>query len=73
MNLSWELRCPIEFRIRVVAAISGWNTFKSVEILLLKLIDAEESVLSFEMCTGMEMLICRPVMNPNSLIRSNLV
>jgi hypothetical protein len=28
MNLSRELRCPIEFRIRVVAAISGWNTFK---------------------------------------------
>jgi hypothetical protein len=41
---------PIEFRIRVVAAISGWNTFKSVQILLLlALRDAEgehESVLS---------------------------
>jgi hypothetical protein len=49
MNLSREVRCPIEFRIRVVAAISGWHTFKSVEILLLELRDAEgehESVLS---------------------------
>jgi hypothetical protein len=49
MNLSRELMCPIEFRIRVVAAISGWNTFKSVQILLLELRDAEgehESVLS---------------------------
>jgi hypothetical protein len=41
MNLSRELMCPIEFRIRVVAAISGWNTFKSVQILLLELRDAE--------------------------------